>query len=67
MNKKQEKYLLTFTHNLNEGITYYQQLFGNLKGQFEDVKVAVLAELTQGLRTLEGFKQDIDALSLSKV
>lgn len=67
MNKKQEKYLLTFTHNLNEGITYYQQLFGNLKGQFEDVKVAVLAELTQGLRTLEGFKQDIDALSLSEV
>ena len=67
MNKKQEKYLLTFTHNLNEGITYYQQLFGNLKGQFEDVKVAVLAELTQGLRTLECFKRDIEALSLSKV
>ena len=67
MNKKQEKYLLTFTHNLNEGITYYQQLFGNLKGQFEDVKVAVLAELTQGLRTLECFKRDIEALSLSEV
>lgn len=67
MNKKQEKYLLTFTHNLNEGITYYQQLFGNLKGRFEDVKLAVLEELTQGLETLEGFKQDIEALSLSEV
>ncbi|MCK0189582.1 hypothetical protein [Arenibacter sp. F20364] len=67
MNKKQEKYLLTFTHNLNEGIAYYQQLFGNLKGPFEDVKLAVLEELTQGLKTLEGFKQDIEALSLSKV
>lgn len=67
MNKKQEKYLLTFTHNLNEGITYYLHLFGNLKGRFEDVKLAVLAELTQGLRTLEGFKKDIDALSLSEV
>eukprot|EP01089_Gocevia_fonbrunei_P017941 TRINITY_DN5979_c0_g1_i2.p2 TRINITY_DN5979_c0_g1~~TRINITY_DN5979_c0_g1_i2.p2 ORF type:complete len:603 (+),score=121.29 TRINITY_DN5979_c0_g1_i2:5791-7599(+) len=67
MNKKQEKSLLTFTHNLNEGITYYQQLFGNLKGRFEDVKLAVLEELTQGLETLEGFKQDIEALSLSEV
>lgn len=67
MNKKQEKYLLTFTHNLNEGIAYYQQLFGNLKGQFEDVKFAVQAELTQGLKTLEGFKRDIEALSLSEV
>ena len=67
MNKKQEKYLLTFTHNLNEGIAYYQQLFGNLKGQFEDVKFAVQAELTQGLKTLDGFKRDIEALSLSEV
>jgi hypothetical protein len=67
MNKKQEKYLLTFTSNLNEGIAYYQHLFGNLKGQFENVKVAVFAELNQGLKTLEGFKQDIEALSLSEV
>jgi hypothetical protein len=67
MNKKQEKYLLTFTHNLNDGIAYYQHLFGNLKGQFENVKVAVFAELNQGLKTLEGFKQDIEALSLSEV
>jgi hypothetical protein len=67
MNKKQEKYLLTFTSNLNEGIAYYQALFGSLKGQFENVKVAVFAELNQGLKTLEGFKQDIEALSLSEV
>lgn len=65
MNKKQGKYLLTFTHNLNEGIAYYQQLFGNLRGQFENIKMAVLADLTQGSKTLEGFKQEIEALSLS--
>jgi hypothetical protein len=52
---------------LNEGIAYYQALFGSLKGQFENVKVAVFAELNQGLKTLEGFKQDIEALSLSEV
>ncbi len=67
MNKKQEKYLRTFTQNLNEGITYYQHLFGSLKGQFEGVKVAVLAELTQGLKTLEGFKLEIETFSLSEV
>lgn len=67
MNKKQEKYLLTFTHNLNEGIAYYQQLFSSLKGQFENVKDSVLTELTQGLKTLEGFKMEIETLSLSEV
>jgi hypothetical protein len=67
MNKKQEKYLLTFTHNLNEGIAYYQQLLGNLKGHFEGVKDSVLTELTHGLKTLEGFKMEIEALSLSEV
>ncbi|MEG3656267.1 hypothetical protein V5097_02575 [Arenibacter palladensis] len=67
MNKKQEKYLLTFTHNLNGGIAYYQQLFGSLKGQFEGVKDSVITELTQGLKTLEGFKMEIETLSLSEV
>ncbi len=67
MNKKQEKYLFTFTHNLNGGIAYYQQLFGNLRGPFENIKVPVLAELSQASKTLEGFKQEIEALSLSEV
>ncbi|MCM4172703.1 hypothetical protein DHD32_14520 [Arenibacter sp. TNZ] len=67
MNRKQEKYLLTFTSNLNDGIAYYQQLFGNLKGQFENVKGNVLSELTQALNTLEGFRMEIESLSLSEV
>lgn len=67
MNRKQEKYLLTFTSNLNDGIAYYQQLFGNLKGQFENVKGNVLSELTQALNTLEGFRMEIETLSLSEV
>ncbi|MDL5510450.1 hypothetical protein QSE00_01395 [Arenibacter sp. M-2] len=67
MNKKQEKYLLTFTQNLNEGITYYQELFESLKGTFENEKDGVQAALAQGLKTLEGFKMEIEALSLSEV
>jgi len=42
MTKKQEKYLVTFEHNLNEGIDYYQNLFTELKGKFEDNKANVL-------------------------
>ena len=67
MNRKQEKYLSKFIHNLEDGISYYQGLFKNHNGQFKKVKDTVLAELAQGLRTLEGFKQDVEAHSLSEV
>lgn len=67
MNRKQEKYLSKFIHNLEDGIGYYQGLFKNHNGQFKKVKDTVLAELAQGLRTLEGLKQDVEAHSLSEV
>jgi len=67
MNRKQEKYLSKFIHNLEEGIVHYQGLFANLNGQFKNVKDTVLAELAQGLRTLEGFKQEIEASTMSEV
>ena len=67
MNRKQEKYLSKFIHNLEDGIAYYQGLFENLSGQFKNIKDTVLAELSNGLKTLEGFKQDVEAHSLSEV
>ena len=54
-------------HILNEGIAYYQELFGNHKGQFENVKMVVFVELNQDLKPLECVKQKIEALSLSEV
>lgn len=45
MNAKQEKYLLTFAENLTEGINYYNQLFTDLKSQFEDVATKFLSDL----------------------
>ncbi|RTE54725.1 hypothetical protein EHW67_06040 [Arenibacter aquaticus] len=67
MNRKQEKYLSKFIHNLENGITYYQGLFNNLNGQFKNAKDTVLSELSNSLKTLEGFKQDVEAHSLSEV
>jgi len=52
MTKKQEKYLVTFEHNLNEGIDYYQKLFTELKGKFEDTKANVLHELESSKKAL---------------
>ncbi len=52
MTKKQEKYLVTFEHNLNEGIDYYQKLFTELKGKFEDTKSGVLRDLEASKKAL---------------
>ncbi|MCM4167763.1 hypothetical protein KCTC52924_01434 [Arenibacter antarcticus] len=67
MNKKQEKYLLTFVTNLNAGIAYYQDLFTNLKGGFEDSKSTILTELDKGTETLALLKTKVESLSLSAV
>ncbi len=45
MDKKQEKYLLTFTKNLKEGISYYHNLFSAFKGTFEEIKSVMLNDL----------------------
>lgn len=66
MNKKQGKYLLTFVHNLNEGIAYYQKLFGDLKDRFQDSKANILKELKKGTDTLQQLKMEIETLTLSE-
>lgn len=67
MNKKQEKYLLTFVSNLYAGIAYYLDLFTNLKGSFESSKTAILTELKKRRETLTTLKIEVESLSLSTV
>ncbi len=45
--KKQEKYLTNFKNNLNDGITYYQQLFSDTINNFEVSNDNLLLELEQ--------------------
>lgn len=52
MNRKEEKYLLTFTNNLNEGILYYKRLFLEAQNAFHDIKEIVLKELDKSEKIL---------------
>lgn len=56
LNVKQEKYLTAFQSNLNDGITYYQQLFSESKIYFEANKVVLLNELETLKRELFSIK-----------
>ncbi len=49
---KQEQYIATFADNLNEGISYYQQLFSELKEWFEDSRHNTIQELEVSRRVL---------------
>lgn len=62
MNKKEEKYLLTFTNNMQDGILYYQNLFNNISTVFEDKKQMIINELELGAETLENIHLEIESL-----
>ena len=65
--KKEEKYLKTFTHNLTEGVAYYQQLFTGFKNEFKEVKTIVLKELELQADVLGKLEKELEKLSLSVV
>jgi hypothetical protein len=62
MSKKQEKYLLTFTKNMKEGVSYYHNLFRGLKYTFADAKSIVLKELEISENTLHLISLEIEQL-----
>jgi len=59
---KQRKYLLKFAENLNDGITYYQELFNNLKKEFPESKAQILFLLEEGRKSLNNLIQEIESL-----
>ena len=62
-NKKQEKYLFTFVNNLNQGITYYQEMFGNVKDKFEETKSTILSDLEKSKTVLQNLHAEIQILA----
>ncbi|HEA68606.1 MAG TPA: hypothetical protein ENI07_17545 [Desulfobacterales bacterium] len=62
MTNKQEKYLLTFVKNLNEGINYYYSLFTSLKDISEDAKSSILSDLDASKKTLHLLNLEIEKL-----
>lgn len=63
MNKKQEKYLSTFVHNLNDGISYYEELFNSVTDHFKASKAIIFKELELGRKTLQQLQLKIGALA----
>ncbi len=57
INKRQEKYLLSFSENLKDGINYYKNLFSNSSNRFEASKLNILAEL-------QLYKSNLDEMQL---
>jgi hypothetical protein len=64
MTNKEEKYLLTFTNNLSEGVSYYKTLFNELKSTFQDIKDEVLDALANGEKSLSLIALEIQDLSI---
>lgn len=63
---RQEKYLLTFANNLQDGINYYSQLFANLKDKFQDKKSEILNELDECRETLHQLNSEIENLFMAE-
>ncbi|HEX9600316.1 MAG TPA: hypothetical protein VF985_02385 [Mariniflexile sp.] len=64
MTNKEEKYLLTFTNNLSEGVSYYKTLFNELKSTFQDIKDEVLDALDNGEKSLSLIALEIQNVSI---
>jgi len=67
LNKKQEKYFTAFTKNLNEGILYYNNLFGDIKSMTESVKSKILIELEKSANTVNRLNIEIEKLKMIPV
>lgn len=59
-NKKEEKYLLTFSNNLNLGISYYKNLFQQSKHAFQDINKVVLEGLNKAEDVLNTINREIE-------
>ncbi len=67
MNDKQQLYLLSFASNLQKGKDYYEQLFNNVKGVFEETKSTVLKELENSEKALQLLYLEIQKKSLVSI
>ncbi len=65
MTERQEKYLFGFVKNLQDGIDYYNGLFNELKGKFEDKKEEILYELDSCRKSLQQLTSQIEKLTMS--
>ncbi|WKK64988.1 hypothetical protein [Lutimonas zeaxanthinifaciens] len=63
LNKRQEKYFLSFTRNMKNGINYYQNLFHKAVDRFEDSKNSISEELDRQMKSLEQFEKRLKSMT----
>ena len=62
VDEKQKKYLLIFVKNLEEGISYYENLFNSLKVDFKTSKSQVLFDLVKSKDKISQINLEIESL-----
>ncbi|RUA06553.1 MAG: hypothetical protein DSY82_09485 [Flavobacteriia bacterium] len=67
MNRKQEKYLVNFSKNLQDGINYYDGLFTKVKDRFEESKDQFYNELESARNSLNNISMQIEELRMQPV
>ena len=63
--KKQQKYLMSFSDNLKEGIVFYYKMFKSIKGVFTNTKPEILRDLDLSSIALQKLSERINGLKLS--
>ena len=59
----QGRYLIKFGKNLEDGISYYNNLFDNLKGAFEDTKDKMISDLESSKNALNNLIAEVKQLT----
>ncbi len=63
---RQKRYLTTFAENLNEGISYYNNLFDGLSERFKEAKASIFNDLNENKRELALLHVKIEDLPVQK-
>ena len=60
--RKSAKYLNSFTSNMNEGITYYNELFSSIGDTFSSVKESAIDSLNEAKESMRKMGDEINSL-----
>lgn len=62
LNRKQEKHFTNSVKNLEEGIEYYNNLFSNMKGKFQDIRLSIMEDLSSARKALNLMALDVQKM-----
>ena len=64
IDKRQAKYFQKFLNNLDEGVSYYKDLFGKTTDKFVETKGEILSDLERSKKNLNNLFQKVNGLSV---